>query len=166
MNNTYYLMRHGEYNKTSFLDTRKSLKENPLKKESEKEILIRFEKTELKKDEIIIFCSDYLRTIQTAEIISNKYIKRKELRERETYMLDSNELEEGFEISNYNNLILAEETKDHFIERINSFIKEIENKFSNENIFLITHQDTAEVIQAIFKKSPLLLRTSEIIKLN
>ena len=169
--NKYYLMRHGEselnLNPSASFNSNDSITKFPLTNKGREQVLQNFNNSDLYSKDFIVVCSDYLRAVETAKIISKDFIESNLLRERQSYILDDNDdLKEGFELKDYSNLLLAEEGVDNVIKRVELLLHNLEKEYSDKTILLISHQDTADVIQLFFNKSPLILNFSEIIELN
>lgn len=150
MNNTYYLLRHGEAlsNAKDIMSCWPEKFPVPLTEEGKKQI--KKAAAKLKKEKIgLIFSSDLLRTKQTAEIISKeleipvKYDKR--LREYNAGVFNGRPIEElkNFFKTEKERLIKKPpegETYQEIIERVTDFLREIEKKYSGKNILIISHQ--------------------------
>lgn len=168
--NNYYVMRHGESEVNSkgvaLLNSADSKGDYGLTSKGREQVLQKFKNSSL-DDGVIVYTSDFLRCVDSAKIVSSDFVETKLLRELQYYVMDERDLDDGFEIKQgIADTLLAEETVENVLSRINKLVEEIEVKFSGKNILLITHQDTAEFIQAFFKKSPLRLNFGEIVKVN
>ena len=106
-----------------------------------------------------IFCSPLKRTIHTANILNvkNKPIyKDNRLIERDcgSYTLKPSKL-----IQDKSKLYIKNENEytefesfDSILNRVESFIKELKEKYTNENILIVTHGDIVFAFQEIFKR--------------
>lgn len=171
LKNSYYVMRHGESEINAdelFVDNSDDgLLKYGLTANGRDQVLTKFKSSNLFGKDIVIYCSDYLRAVESAKIISKDFVKVKALRELQFYLMGERNLEYGFETKQgLGDILLAEETVENIVERISKLVEKIESKFESKTIILITHQDTAEIIQHFFGKYALKLNNSEIIKVN
>lgn len=110
-------------------------------------------------DEIIICSSDFQRTRETSEILKKNWnrpeiIFTSKLRERFFGVFEgkSNENYEkiwemdikGGDISNQ-----SIESPEEVAQRVEDFIAEIENQFNGKTVFLISHGDCLQILQAV-----------------
>lgn len=130
--NKYFVMRHGEavFNALHVKDPQGD-PENHLTENGIKEVKSQSEK--LKKEQIdFIFHSPFIRTKETAEIVKSEL------------GLDGNSIIEDERLHEYN------ESDFSFVrERVGQFIFEIEKKYSNKNILIISHGCPIWVLQSI-----------------
>lgn len=147
--NNYYLMRHG-YSVRNEKDIASSFPEKeacPLTEEGKKEVLETAEK--LKKENIsLIISSDLQRTKETAEIVSKTLGAKLKFDER-IRELDAGEFngEPVEKIKEYikgkgffESKIPGGESHRDVKKRVYSFFKEIDKKYENENILVISHR--------------------------
>lgn len=155
LNNKYYILRHGEAisNAKNIVSSWPEKFKNPLTsrgvkqiKESVKNLKNLTKKTG--KNISLIFASDLLRTKQTASIV-NKYLKvkpkfDKRLREVGFGNLNGRPAEEllysSFAKERLKNSFEKGETYESVLKRVDSFIKEIDKKYKNKNILIVSHQ--------------------------
>jgi len=149
-NNNFYLFRHGHslrqvknlamcWPETIFC---------PLTKEGEKEVALSAQKLKKKKIDII-FSSDLLRTKQTAQIISEitgaKIIFSKQLREYNVGIFNGNEMKLAWDyLAKKKDIISTKLSKGESIremaKRMYNFLKEIDEKYQNKNIVIVSHE--------------------------
>lgn len=151
MNNKYYILRHGESlsNKKQIISCWPEKFYSPLTQKGRKQIKIQAKK--LKKEKIdLIFASDLLRTRQTAEIVSKelgispKYDKR--LREYGFGIFNGKPIEEAAEFfdsaeKNFKLRPPKGENYNDIKKRMFDFFKEIDKKYSEKTILIISHGD-------------------------
>ncbi|MBI5306281.1 class I tRNA ligase family protein [Candidatus Wolfebacteria bacterium] len=154
--NKYFAMRHGEAEnnaKNIIASKIETAKKFPLTLRGKKQVLASAKILRQSQDKIdLIFVSDFLRAKETAEIVAEqigleqaKIIYDKRLWEINTGIFDgqnSNQysnyfssLEEKFYKTPENGENLTE-----FKNRITEFLYEIENKYSDKNILIISHE--------------------------
>ena len=157
--NQYYLLRHGEAlnNKKEIYSSYPEKKPCPLTERGKKQVETIAQK--LKKEKIdLIFSSDLLRTKQTAEIIGKvlgiKPIYDERLREIDTGRLNGKPIKEGNKFFNpenklsqkelllkkYNQGFPEGETYFQVRARMFDFIKEVEKRYQNKKILIISHK--------------------------
>ncbi|MCF7835826.1 MAG: class I tRNA ligase family protein [Candidatus Marinimicrobia bacterium] len=156
--NKLFLVRHAEacHNVDRILDSKMDSK-CPLTEKGEKqaEDLAR----SLKDNKIdLIFSSPLLRTRQTAEILSKKLgvevVVDERLRE-----LGAGELE-GKTIEEFHNLFPTQElraqkadygveTGEQIRERLDNFLDELNNKYKNKNVVIVSHGDPLQILYGI-----------------
>lgn len=172
LNNTYFLMRHGEAigNKINILSSWPEQFYNPLTPKGRKQVKAAAE--EIKKEKIsLIFASDILRTKQTAEIIGKelgikpKYDKR--LREWNLGIFEdgpSSQLRDFFkkEKDRFRKRVPKGENYKDIIKRMYGFFKEINKKYKKENILIISHEAPLTLLEEKIKG----FSQKEIIKKN
>ncbi len=155
MKNRYFLLRHGE----SFSNLKKILsswpeKEHfPLTEKGRKDIEERAE--ELKNIDFI-FSSDLLRTKETAQIVSEKTgiesVFDKRLREYNLGVFNGrpeSEYKENVEGKNrFEEALEKGESYNQAAERVFDFFQEMERKYSNKTILVISHQLPLALLEA------------------
>ncbi len=170
LNNKYYLLRHGQAvsNAKDIVSCWPEKFNNPLTKKGVKKIESVAKKFKNKKTRAeqgrsidLIFVSPLLRTRQTAEIVA-KVVKvkpkvDKRLRELEFGIFNGGPAEDFMEyFENKKERIHKSaprgENYSHILKRVLSFFKEINKKYKNKNILIVSHQ------------APLLLLLGEIHK--
>ncbi len=163
--NHYFILRHGEAfsNKKEVCSCWPERFHNPLSKKGKEEVKKAGERLFkiLKGRKIdLIFASDILRTKQTAKIISEKinvkpkYDKR--LREFNVGDYNAQPIKEIRKIlpntfDRFKKKLPGGETYSEIKKRIESFLKEIEKKYSHKNILIISHQVPLAFIEGIIK---------------
>jgi broad specificity phosphatase PhoE len=164
LNNTYYILRHGQAlsNVKGFISSFPEKTENPLTEEG----VLQAKKAgqDLQNEKIdLIFSSDVLRAKQTAEIVAKSFNKNVEL--------DARLREIDFGIFNSKpiaDLVGHFENKDRITEkshkgesykdilkRMESFLTELEKKYKNKKILLVSHQAPLFILEGIFLGFPL-----------
>lgn len=165
MNNKYYILRHGEslLNKKEILCCWPEKIYCPLTPKGRKQIKAQSEKLKTAKRAPkinLIFSSDLLRTRQTAEIVSKelgikpKYDKR--LREYNVGIFNGRtraELREFFgkEEKRFKVKPPGGENYVELKKRMSDFLKEMERKYSNKNILIISHQAALNLLEGKVK---------------
>ncbi len=150
MNNTYYILRHGEAlsNREKFISCFPEKRYSPLTEKGKKGIRAKVKELNQKKIDLI-FSSDLERCSQTAKIIKEalgvKINYDKRLREYNVGILNGKSIEElhrFFETEKERLELkpLKGETYRQIVERMYNFLKEIDKKYSNKKILIISHQ--------------------------
>lgn len=161
MNNKYFILRHGQAlsNEKRIISCFPEKFHNPLTLKGKKRV--RATVGRLKKEKIdLIFSSDILRTRQTAEIIVKKlkikpkYDKR--LREYNVGIFNGKSIE-GFKkfLSREKRFSIkpaAGETYLQIKKRMYNFLKDIDKKYSNKNILMISHEVPLTLLEAKVKR--------------
>jgi len=161
LNNTYFLLRHGQArsNEYNFVSCWPEKVYNPLTQKGIKKIkevaLI------LKKEKIdLIFTSDLLRTKQTAEIIAKKLglniLFDRNLREIKFGKFNGGpgeKWEDFFEIirNKKSGKPYGMENYKDVLKRARVFIKEINERYKNKNILIISHGAVVFSIEATLR---------------
>jgi broad specificity phosphatase PhoE len=149
LNNTYYLLRHGEAvsNIRQVVSSWPEKFKNPLTRHGKEMILV---SAEILKDKHIdvIFASDLLRTKQTAQIVGKelnimpKFDTR--LREVGFGAINSRPLEElfylGFEKQRLKHSQKRSESYESVLKRVYGFLKDIDKKYQGKTILIVSHQ--------------------------
>lgn len=150
LNNKYYILRHGEAisNIKEIVSSWPEKFNNPLTKRGRE--MIKEVAGILKGKNInLIFSSDLLRTKQTAQIVGKaleirpKFDKR--LREINFGIFNSKSIfdfNEQFkkEEGRIKDSVPKGETYTHLLERVFGFLKDIDKKYKNKNILIISHE--------------------------
>jgi len=160
VNNKYFILRHGEAlsNKKGIISCLPEKFHNPLSLKGKRQIKTVVPR--LKKEKIdLIFSSSVLRAGQTAEIIAKelkikpKYDKR--LKEYNFGILNGKPIEEFRKILNpkkrFENKPSKGETFVEIKERMSNFLKDIDKKYSNKNILIISHEAPITQLEAKIK---------------
>lgn len=163
LNNKYYILRHGEAvsNIKSVVSSWPEKFRNPLTKNGREMIVGVAKKLKYKKINII-FSSDLLRTRQTAEIVVKilnshsksdkssttfkklKVVLDKRLREVGFGQLNSKSTEEllylGFERERLAHGLKKSETYASVLKRVSGFLKDVDKKYKDKTILIVSHQ--------------------------
>ena len=149
LNNKYYLLRHGEAisNAKNIISSWPEKFRNYLTGKGKEQINISAKNLK-NKNIILIFASDLLRTKQTAEIVGGvlkirpKFDKR--LREIDFGNLNGRPSEEllylGFEKKRFKHSIKNSETYEDVLKRVADFLGDIDKKYKDKIILIISHQ--------------------------
>lgn len=151
LNNQYYFLRHGEAisNVKSLNSSWPEKFKNPITKNGAKEVKMSLKR--LKQHDVdLIFSSDLLRTKQTAALASKslkiKPVLDTRLREMDFGSLNGTHngmtLEELFhsKSATKNHKLKKMETYQSVLKRVTSFLKELEKKYKNKTILIVSHQ--------------------------
>ena len=161
LNNNYFILRHG-----GALSNQKRINsswpekiENSLTEEGRKQVENSLPK--IRKEDIdLIFSSDLLRTEETAQIVADafdlevKFDTR--LREYDVGIFNSEPLDRWYGFFNgkeemfYKRPPGGENVRD-IGERMLSFLQEIDSKYKNKNILIISHGGPLFVLEAMIK---------------
>jgi len=166
LKNRYFLMRHGQ-SKANLLNIIVSDPEDGKHEDyalsvlGQQQALESAKKSNLSSD-TIIYTSDFSRAIETAEIVQRelkvpKIHITKALRERHFGNW------EKFDSANYHKVWEADKTNaDHnennvepvssVLDRATNLIIELEQKYANKDILLVSHGDTLQILQTGFQK--------------
>ena len=162
-NNKYYILRHGQAlsNKNNVLSCWPEKGRFPLTLKGRKQIRESAEKLKNKNIDLI-FTSDVLRTKQSSEIVSKilkikpKFDKR--LREYNFGIFNTKSAEEFGKVFPHNNLEIRFTKKpkkgETYVEikrRMYDFLKEINNKYKDKNILIISHEGPITLLEAKIK---------------
>ena len=160
MNNKYFILRHGEAlsNKKGIISCLPEKFHNPLSLKGKRQIKTVVPR--LKKEKIdLIFSSSVLRARQTAEIIAKelkikpKYDKR--LKEYNFGIFNGRSIEEFRKIlspkKRFENKLSKGETFVEIKKRMSDFLKDIDKKYSNKNILIISHEAPITQLEAKLK---------------
>jgi broad specificity phosphatase PhoE len=163
LNNQYYLLRHGEAvsNKKKIVSSWPEKFSNPLTQKGKQQIKRLVPKIKALNINLI-FSSDLLRTKQTARIISEalkfkiKFDKR--LREVKTGNFEGKPLEEWYDFyqHHYKNFFTKKpknggENYREVKKRARKFLIEINKKYKNKKILIVSHGGLLENMQALVK---------------
>ncbi|MCX6738041.1 MAG: class I tRNA ligase family protein, partial [Candidatus Parcubacteria bacterium] len=167
--NKYFVLRHGEAfsNAENFFSSWPELKKVPLTPKGEASIEQITSTIKGKKIDIII-SSDILRASQTAQIVNKELgigiIYDERLRENNTGSLNGNSVEEGEKYFNpenkltYEQIILSKfknsfpggENYSDIKLRMIDFINDINKKYENKNILIVSHEVPIMMLESIF----------------
>jgi len=164
-NNNYYLFRHGhslrQVKKVANCWPEKS--PCPLTEEGEREVLEAAKKLKNKKIDLI-FSSDLLRTKQTAEIISKeiraKIIFDKRLREYNVGIFNGEPPQLSWKyLEKKKDWLSAKIPKGESLvylrKRMYLFLEEVNKKYQNKNILIISHELPLTILEGTLKAHPL-----------
>jgi broad specificity phosphatase PhoE len=160
-NNKYYIMRHGEAlsNIKEIVSCWPEKFKNPLTKNGRK--IVKESAKKLKNKKIsLIFCSPLLRTKQTAEIVG-KILKIKPRTDKRLREVGFGVFNFG-PISNLWNYFSCEEERikkgppkgesyTDILKRVSDFFKEINKKYKNKNILIISHEGPFVFLEGMAK---------------
>ncbi len=159
--NNYYFFRHG-HSLRQVKNVAMCWPEKivcPLTKKGEKEVKISAKKLKSQKIDII-FGSDLLRTKQTAEIVAKetgaKIIFDKRLREYNVGIFNGKPPELTWEyLTKQKNIFLAKPPEGESLmqiqKRMYSFLKEVNKKFQNKNIVIVSHELPLTILDGTLK---------------
>jgi isoleucyl-tRNA synthetase len=161
LNNNYFILRHGGAisNKEGFMSSWPEKRQDPLTEKGRRQI----ENTipQLKKENIdLIFSSDLLRTEQTAQIVADglnleiNFDQR--LREYNAGVFNNSSIEEWHSFFNdtketFHKRPPGGENRRDIKERMLNFLQEIDKKYKNKNILIISHRDPLFVLESAIK---------------
>ena len=142
-------------------------------KESAKSVMDLMDKHNFALKDVCICYSDFKRTKETAQIIykqlnedkfdidnGSKFISSKLLRERRFGDLDKNDGTLNYEIvwiydkMDANHTRYRVESVNKTLQRIKLFIQEIERKYDNKLIIIVSHGDICQITQTFFEDIP------------
>jgi len=161
MKNKYYILRHGESlaNRKKIISCWPEIIPSPLTKKGKGQIKIAAKKLKNKKINLI-FSSDLLRTRQTAGIVGKelkikpRYDKR--LREYNVGIFNGKAIEEfrkflPIGMKRFKIEPPKGETYFDIKERMCDFLKEIDERYSDKNILIISHQLPLSLLEGKIK---------------
>jgi len=160
VNNQYFILRHGQArsNKYDFVSSWPEKGYNPLTRDGKKQVKQVIKK--LKRENIdLIFSSDVLRAKSTAEIIGKSLNLKinfdKRLREINTGDLNGSSIEKWYGYFGNSNRFEkrppnGENLTDVF-NRAKGFLDDIDNKYKEKNILIVSHGDLLVSFQGISK---------------
>jgi len=171
MNNKYFALRHGQSQPNilgivlSGLEDGKK-EEYTLSKQGEEQVEVSVKKTkesELLGSDTIIYASPFSRTKRTAEIakeilgVETDINFDDRLRERwfgdwEKTGHDAYEKVWAVDIKNPEHKEKNVESVMEVLERTTSLIKDLEEKYKDKNILLVSHGDTIKILETSFRK--------------
>ncbi|MEA3344381.1 MAG: histidine phosphatase family protein [Patescibacteria group bacterium] len=162
MHNQYYILRHGQAysNVKEIISCWPEKFHNPLTSKGKQQIETTAKKLKTKNIDLI-FASDVLRTRETAEIVGKeigikpKYDKR--LREYNVGVFNNRPIQEFRDFlpnrkGRFANKPLEGETYKDIQNRMYSFLEEIDNKYSNKTILIVSHQLNLMLLDAKINK--------------
>ena len=169
LKNRYFLLRHGrtiyQGRKKAFIYPSLSKnKQVPLTKKGQREIKKAAELLRNKKIDLI-FCSDFLRAKETAQIVANtlrvkKIIPDKRLRDINFGVLHGKKREDFYRLfpkGDKKRFFQAPKKGESWLQcqkRMKDFLKEMEKKYKSKNILVVSHGDPLWLLEgAVEKKS-------------
>lgn len=146
--NAYWVMRHGEAesNLQRIIDVGK--RNIQLTERGRKQVKKAATKLKSKKIDLI-FSSDVLRAKETAEIVASELGKKvifdKRLREINLFVLNGKSVKEYYSLfpsyeERFEKKVAGIETLAEVKARLWSFLNELENKYKNKNILIVSHE--------------------------
>ena len=156
-NNNYFILRHGEAysNRENYVSSWPEKKKNSFTKKGEKQIKKII--PGLKKEKIdFIFSSDLTRCQETAEMVAKKInlkvIFDKRLREINTGIFNGKSIKEwngyfAVKAEKFTKRAPEAENRRDVKKRMMDFIREIDKKYQNKNILIVSHEDPLLVLQ-------------------
>jgi broad specificity phosphatase PhoE len=169
LNNHYFILRHGESvaNKERIIvsspkDGLKGYGLTDLGKKRVKKEVTKLHKNKLLDEKTIIISSDFLRTKETARIAKDilktgSIIFSQKLRERDFGKYDKTNVDDYLKVygTNKDKITKNIESPEKIEDRVTSVVKEVEMKYKDKNILIVSHGDVLQILEAIFKKIPL-----------
>jgi len=166
LNNKYYILRHGEAvsNVRSVVSSSPEKFENPLTDKGKRQIIQVAQKLKGKGIDLI-FSSDLLRAKQTAEIIAKalKIAQKFDKRLREIGFGNFNgkplvNFQRQFknERERITKSVLKSETYEKVSKRMSGFLEDIDIKYKDKNILIVSHESPLWILRAKINKIPLL----------
>jgi len=160
LNNTYYILRHGEAvsNVKGFVSSWPEKNINPLTEVGTNQAKA-VAREIMSKNIELIFSSDVLRAKQTAEIIASRLKKKikfdKRLREIDFGIFNSKPIADFIGHFASRKKRIKEkapqgESYEDILKRIESFLRDIEKKYSNKKILIVSHQAPLFVLEGLF----------------
>ena len=167
-NNNYFIIRHGEAlgNVNKIASNWPEKFENPLTEKGREQVLKAVKKLKNKKIDLI-FCSDILRTMQTAEIISKelgvKIKTEKSLREIDNGILNGEKIENvgrfwdpekklapmDYYLTRFDKAVPKGENYFEVMKRMYGFMEKIEAKYKGKNILMVGHQAPFSLLEGV-----------------
>lgn len=157
LNNIYFILRHGQArsNKEQFVSSWPEKVHNPLAQKGRQQIKKIIPR--LKREKIdLIFSSDLLRIKQTAEMVAKELDLEisfdRRLREHDTGDLNGKSLDVWYRyrvIDSFDKKAPGGESFADIKERLEDFLEDIDNKYRDKNILIISHGNPLIVLQGI-----------------
>ena len=161
LSNNYFILRHGEAvsNKREFCSSCPEKFKNPITKKGKKQIQKIIPRS--KKDKIdLIFSSSLLRCEQTAKIIATELGLKinfdKRLREINLGIFNGKSVKEWNDYfknraEKFTKRAPGAENRRDIKKRLMDFIKDINKKYKNKNILIVSHEDILIILQGAVK---------------
>ena len=172
LNNRYFIVRHGKSkaNVANILlshpkEGTVSFGLSPKGKKQVKISISKSKKNKLLSSDVIIYSSDFLRAIETAEIAKKllgikKINFHKNLRERyfgkyDKTSLDNIKIAWAHDEKNPNHKHKGIESPNKVLKRTLAVINELEKKYNGKKILLVSHGDVLQILHTYFSKKPI-----------
>ena len=171
LNNRYFIIRHGE----SKANVAHILLSHPkegtvsygLSPKGKQQVKVSVSKNKKKKvldSDVIIYSSDFLRAKETAEI-TRKILRvktinfHKNLRERyfgkyDKTSLDNIKITWAHDKKNPNHKHMEAESPNKVLKRVLALINQLEKKYKNKKILLVSHGDVLQILHTHFSGKP------------
>lgn len=162
LSNNYFILRHGEAvsNQGEFCSSWPEKFKNPITKKGKKQIQKIIPR--LKKDKIdLIFSSSLLRCEQTAKVIAIELGLKinfdKRLREINFGIFNGKSVKEWNDYfknraEKFTKRAPGAENRRDIKKRLMDFIKDINKKYKNKNILIVSHEDILIILQGVVKR--------------
>ena len=162
LSNNYFILRHGEaiFNREGIVSSWPEKEKNPLTEKGRKEV--RGIIAKLKKDKIdLIFSSDVLRCKETAQMIAKELGLKinfdKRIREIDMGILNGKSVKEWNDYfknraEKFTKRAPGAENRRDIKKRLMDFIKDINKKYKNKNILIVSHEDILIILQGVVKR--------------
>jgi len=158
-NNIYYILRHGEAvsNVKGFVSSWPEKVDDPLTETAVKQAK-QVAKKILSENIDLIFSSDILRAEQTSKIIAKQLGKKvefdKRLREIDFGIFNSKPIADFIghfdsQEKRIKGKVLHGESYEDILRRIESFFQDVEKKYSNKKILIVSHQAPLFIIEGM-----------------
>jgi len=161
LSNNYFILRHGEAisNQKEFCSSWPEKFKNPIIKKGKKQIQKIISR--LKKDKIdLIFSSDVLRCKETAQMIAKELDLKinfdKRIREIDMGILNGKSIKKWNDYfknraEKFTKRAPGAENRRDIKKRLMDFIKDINKKYKNKNILIVSHEDILIILQGAVK---------------
>jgi len=170
-NNRYFIIRHGESKANVAHILLSHLKEgkvsyglSPKGEKQVKDSVSKSKKEKLLDSDVIIYSSDFLRAKETAEIAQKllgikKINFHKNLRERyfgkyDKTSLDNIKIAWGHDEKNPNHKHKGVESPNKVLKRTLAVIAELDKKYKDKKILIVSHGDVLQILHTHFSKKP------------
>lgn len=168
LKNRYFVLRHGESeaNIAGLItsDPVQCISNYGLTKHGNEQVIATVRKAKLKgwlNAETVIYCSDFKRTVETAEVVrkmlgAGKFHVSRALRERSFGEYNGKKVSEYIEIWPQAKHDKLKQQKNgvegpmEILDRLLTLIKQLESEYEGRNILLVSHGDPLQVLQAAF----------------
>jgi probable phosphoglycerate mutase len=155
--NTYLIMRHGESlaNREGLIvsDPEKGLEDYGLTEKGRQDVIENARSTLLALRPELIVTSDFLRTVETASILSDElgvpFVREPDLRERFFGPLEGEKdhrYQEAWEMDREGSVLPGVEPVEEVLARMEKAIERIEEKNQMKRILLVSHGDPLQIL--------------------